>query len=52
MGMRLDAQANAAGARCIDNPSGSVRLRVMHTDEEGVIARYAAFAAGLAAPKP
>ena len=41
LGMRLDDQANAAGSRQIDAAGSAVKLRVMHTDEEAVIARQA-----------
>ena len=41
LGMRLDDAANAAGQRQIDAAGSAVKLRVMHTDEEAVIARQA-----------
>jgi acetate kinase len=47
MGVRLDARANDAGERCIDAPASSVRVRVLRTNEEAVIARHARRAAGL-----
>jgi acetate kinase len=42
MGLTLDDQANQAGARCISHPNSAVRVLVLHTDEETVIARHAA----------
>ena len=39
LGIKLDAQANAAGAPVISAPGGPVTVRVMHTDEECMIAR-------------
>jgi acetate kinase len=48
LGLRLDARANAAAERCIeDAAAGGVRLRVLRTNEEAVIARHAMLAAGL-----
>ena len=41
MGLRLDAAANAAGARCINAADSGVQLRVMRTNEEAVIASHA-----------
>jgi acetate kinase len=41
MGLRLDAAANAAGARRINAPDSAVQLRVLRTNEEAVIARHA-----------
>jgi acetate kinase len=48
MGLVLDEAANAAGARVIDAPGSAVRIRVLRTDEEGVIARHALSVARLA----
>jgi acetate kinase len=42
MGLALDDAANAAGARVIDAPGSAVRIRVLRTDEEAVIARHTA----------
>jgi len=38
-GIRLDAQANAAGSRIISGPGSPVTVHVIRTDEESVIAR-------------
>lgn len=37
MGMRLDRASNESGAALISDPSASVAVRVMPTDEESVI---------------
>jgi acetate kinase len=42
MGLTLDDQSNAAGARCISRCGSAVRVLVLRTDEETVIARHAA----------
>jgi acetate kinase len=42
MGLRLDGQANAAGARRIDAEGSPVKIRVLRTNEEAVIARHTA----------
>jgi acetate kinase len=42
MGLALDEAANARSAGRIDAPGSAARIRVMRTDEEGVIARHAA----------
>ena len=52
LGLRLDKDANWAGARCISSVASPVQVRVLRTDEESVIARHAlrcaaAVAAGL-----
>lgn len=47
-GLALDAAANAQGAGTISAKASAVEARVMHADEEGVIARHAARAAGIA----
>jgi len=52
MGLVLDEAANAAGARVIDAPGSAVRIRVLRTDEEAVIARHALRVAGLATSAP
>ena len=49
MGLQLDAQANAAGARCINALGSAVQIRLLRTNEEAVIARLTLQAAGLAA---
>jgi len=46
-GLALDAGANDRGAATISAPSSAIEARVMHTDEEGVIARHAARAIGI-----
>jgi acetate kinase len=38
LGMHLDESSNAAHASCISRPGSSVRVRVIRTDEESVIA--------------
>ncbi len=48
MGLALDAQANRAGAGCISQSSSPVRVLVLRTDEETVIARHTAGLAGAA----
>jgi acetate kinase len=40
LGARLDAEANGANARRIDGPQSRLAIRVIPTDEEGVIARH------------
>lgn len=40
LGARLDADANGANARRIDDAQSRVAIRVIPTDEEGVIARH------------
>ena len=52
MGLQLDAQANAAGARCINAAGSAVQVRVLRTHEEAVIARQTLQFAGLAATAP
>ncbi len=47
-GLALDAAANAAGAGIISAESSAIEARVMHADEEAVIARHAARAIGIA----
>jgi acetate kinase len=47
MGLTLDANANAAGARCISTADSAVRLRVLHTNEEAAIAHHTLRVAGL-----
>ena len=42
MGLRLDAQANAAGRERISSDDSPVAVLVLHTDEEAVIAGHAA----------
>ncbi len=42
MGLALDDRANDAGARCISRSGSAVRVLVLSTDEEAVIARHAA----------
>jgi acetate kinase len=42
MGLALDAEANARGAARISSARSAAPIRVMHTDEEAVIARHAA----------
>lgn len=49
LGVRLDADANAAGADRISGPDSAVQVRVIPTDEQAVIARGVA---GLLAPPP
>ena len=46
MGLRLDVAANLAGNPRINAPDSAVHVRVMHTDEEGVIARQTRLALG------
>ena len=46
LGVELDAAANGRGERIINQPTSTVRLRVLHTDEEAVIARHALAVAG------
>jgi acetate kinase len=48
-GMVLDPAANAEHAPCISTPASRVGVRVVHTDEEGVIARHTARVLGLLA---
>ncbi len=50
LGVTLDAPANEAGAPVISAPSGRVCVRVMHTDEEAMMADQARRL--LAAPQP
>jgi acetate kinase len=40
LGLRLDAAANAANANCISTPDSSVKVQVIATDEEAMIARH------------
>lgn len=40
MGLALDEAANARGAGCISTAEAVVEVRVMHTNEEAVIARH------------
>ncbi len=40
LGLRLDVDANAAGAPCISTPDSAVEVRVIATNEEAVIARH------------
>jgi acetate kinase len=47
LGIVLDEAANREGARRIDGPGSRVALRVIPTDEEGMIARHAAALLGL-----
>jgi len=47
MGIALDAAANEAGAGTISAPGSRVEVRVMHADEEAVIARHAAREIGI-----
>jgi acetate kinase len=52
MGLALDEAGNAAGARVINAADSAVQIRVLHTDEEAVIARHALHVAGLLASAP
>jgi acetate kinase len=47
LGIVLDEAANREGARRIDGPGSRVAVRVIPTDEEGMIARHAAALLGL-----
>ena len=40
LGLRLDAAANAANANCISTPDSSIKVHVIATDEEAMIARH------------
>ncbi len=40
MGLQLDAQANRRGDSRIAAAGSAVEVRVLHTDEEAVIARH------------
>jgi len=42
LGAEIDAQANAAGAGTISTARGRLRVQVLATDEEGIIARHTA----------
>ncbi len=46
LGMRLDSAANLAGHRRISAADSAVEVKVLRTNEEGVIARHAAHAIG------
>ena len=50
LGVDLDRARNEANAPVISNDAGRVRVRMIHTDEEVVIARSVAQVLGLAAP--
>ncbi|MDO8322596.1 MAG: acetate kinase, partial [Phenylobacterium sp.] len=39
LGVRLDPEANSAGARLISRAESPIKVLVIPTDEEGVIAR-------------
>jgi acetate kinase len=45
VGLRLDTHANAAGETCINAAGSAVQVRVLHTNEETVIARHTVRAA-------
>ena len=47
MGLTLDERANSVGARCISSADSAVQVRVLHTNEEAVIAQHALRVAGL-----
>jgi acetate kinase len=47
LGVTLDETANAASAPLISNAAGRVAVRVMHTDEESMIARLVCQTLGL-----
>lgn len=47
MGLTLDGAANAAGARHISSADSAVQVRVLHTNEEAVIAQHTLRVAGL-----
>ncbi len=49
MGLKLDANANASGSRCISTADSAVQVRVLQTNEEAVIAQHTLRVAGLAA---
>jgi len=40
LGLRLDAAANAANANCISTPDSRIKVHVIATDEEAMIARH------------
>jgi acetate kinase len=42
MGLALDEEANASGGELISAPASAAVIRVLHTDEEAVMARHAA----------
>jgi len=42
MGLALDEAANASGGELVSAPASAAAIRVLHTDEEGAIARHAA----------
>ena len=42
MGLQLNAQANANGARCVSAAGSRAVIHVLHTNEEAVIARHTA----------
>ena len=52
MRLTLDLDANAAGARCINAAGAAVQLRVLHTNEEAVIAHHTLQVTGLAGAQP
>ena len=52
MGLALDPGANAAGQRRINTASSAVQVRVLHTDEEAVIAHHTLQVTGLTTPTP
>lgn len=52
MGLALDETANARGTRIISAPGSAVRVLVLRTDEEAVIARHALQLAGLVPSAP
>ena len=52
LGLTLDTDANAAGARCINAARAAVQVRVLHTNEEAVIAHHVLQVTGLAGALP
>lgn len=52
LGLTLDARCNADGAAVISAPESRVTVRVMHTDEELVIAHTVCRVLGIAAGEP
>ena len=52
LGLTLDTDANAAGARCINAARAAVQVRVLHTNEEAVIAHHVLRVTGLAGALP
>jgi acetate kinase len=42
LGITLDDAANRASAPCVSSPTSAIRVTIVPTDEEGVIARHTA----------